>query len=277
MAYGQMKNLCAACLFVPPVVATLLATPPTGAMSHDPLSFDFGRVPVLAEDELERIVSDRLQENPNTSSRLVVPDKCEGQGERELSRLAAEGSLEEAYAYLPALCLWIEIGFSETRSSVRLDSEFVEALLKDYSTVVLYHTHVGVPDHIASVGVPDHIASYFPAYSDLLGLVLVNGKFLREPEVKIYHRAVTSLGIFEYAFVLSEQAEKIVESIFRTGLGDFVSQNLAYAYANRTYEQMYYAAVKECDELLHGTPENLESCFPMRASDFIVDYRAVQQ
>lgn len=263
-----MKKLRVACLVAPSVVATLLATPATGAEPVDALTIDFAQVRALADDGLAWVVSDDLQMNVSAATRLVVPNKCERQGERELSVLASEGAVEEAYAFVPALCLWIEIGFSETKTGVRVDTKLVDALLDEFSTLALYHIHAGAPENVAA---------YFPAYSDLLGLVLINANFLRRPEVKIYHRAVTSIGIFEYAFIMSDETAQTVDRIFQTGLGEFVSQNLAYTYAGSTYERKYYAAVRKCYELLHGVAKSLEKCFPMRTSDFLLQYRTVQK
>jgi hypothetical protein len=256
-----------ACQFALAFATSLLVAPFVHAESGDLISHNFDRVPALHTDSRVFRVSSELQVNPDTSYRLVVPNKCEELGEMELELLAGTSAVEESYVFIPSLCLWIETGHSETAKTVRLDTNFVDDLLRDYHSIVIYHIHVGSPNDVTE---------YFPAYSDLVGLILMNAKFLKDSRVKIGHRAVTSRGTIDYALVVSEETERLLEKLAQTGLSNFVAQNLAYEFARNTHKQKYYAAVRDCTHLSGGSPESLADCFPMRADDFVLNYRAVE-
>lgn len=255
-----------ACQFALAFTSALLIAPMVQAGSSDPISYDLDNVSALHTGPRDFRVSTELQVNRDSSFRLVVPDKCEKSGEIELKRLAQNSLVEESYAFIPALCLWIETGHDETSKTVRLDTRFIDDLVKDYPSIIIYHIHVGSPVEITE---------YFPAYSDLVGLVLVNARFLKDPRVNIEHRAMTSRGMIGYSLVITPETERLLEKLIRTGLKDFVAQNLAYEFARSTHRQNYYSAVRNCTRQSGGTPESLVYCFPMRADDFVLDFRTV--
>jgi hypothetical protein len=236
------------------------------AESSDPISYNLDSISALHSGPRGYRVSTELQVNRDSSFRLVVPDKCEESGEIELKRLAQNSLVEESYAFIPSLCLWIETGHNETSKTVRLDTRFIYDLVKDYPSIIIYHIHAGTPVEITE---------YFPAYSDLVGLVLVNGKFLKNPQVKIDHRAMTSRGMIDYSLVITPETERLLEKLVQTGLEDFVAQNLAYEFARNTHRQNYYDAVRNCTHQSSGTLESLVNCFPMRADDFVLRFRTV--
>lgn len=236
------------------------------ADSGDLFYHDFDRVPALQNDTRVRKVSMDLEVNPDSSHRLVVPNKCITAGEVELKRLARTSDVEESYVYVPSLCLWIETGYSETRRTVRLDIEFVDKLLRDHPVIIIYHIHVGTSSDIAES---------FPAFSDMLSLVFVNSKFFADPGVKIEHRAMTPLGVIDYSFVLTRKTERLVEKLYHTGLGGFVAQNIAYEFNRDVHRRKYYSAVDDCFNSYKSHSNNFIDCFPIRADDFILQYRPV--
>lgn len=236
------------------------------ADSGDLISHSFDRVPALQNDTRVRKVSMDLEVNPDSSHRLVVPNKCITPGEVELKRLARTSNVEESYVYVPSLCLWIETGYGETYKTVRLDTEFVDKLLRDYPSIVIYHIHVGTSGDIAE---------YLPAFSDMVSLVLINTKFFADPSVKIEHRAMTYLGVIDYSFVLSQDTERLLEKLRHTGLGDFVAQNIAYEFNRDVHRKNYYSAVRDCIDSSNSNSNNFIDCFPIRADDFVLQYRPV--
>jgi hypothetical protein len=259
----MMKVPRTVCSIVPPLTAMILAASLSYANSDPPVSTDFERLAGGITLGSDFKVADKLTVNPDPSYRIVVPDKCQEQGEVELIRLVEFVKLEEAFAFIPSLCLWVETGFNETGKTVRLDTNLVAAILQSHPEIILYHIHPGRPRDVTG---------YFPAYSDLIGSVLIDAGFLSDPNVSISHRAITVRGLIDYAFVATEETERLLKKMKQTGLGAFVSQNLAYEYTRGAHEQRYYKAVRNCVRLSNGAPENLSACFPMKADDFILQY-----
>ena len=89
------------------------------------------------------------------------------------------------------------------------------------------------------------------------------------------HRAMTSVGAIDYSFVLSEETQKLIGKLNESGLGDFIAQNLAYEFNRDYHKKRYYAAVRDCIRLTDRSPESLADCFPIRADDFVLEYRTV--
>ncbi len=247
-------------------VVALLNKPLLRADSGDLVSHGFDRVSALQNDTRVRKVSRELEVNPDSSHRLVVPNKCEESGEIELKRLASTSDVEESYVYIPSLCLWIETGYSETYRTVRLDTDFVDRLLRDYPSIIIYHIHVGTSGDIDK---------FFPAYSDMVSLVLMNAKFFADPSVEIGHRAVTSLGAIDYSFIVSQDTERLLDKLRHTGLGDFAAQNLAYEFSRDIHRKKYFSAVQECINSSDSRSDNLIDCFPIRADDFVLQFHPV--
>lgn len=250
-----------ALVFTTILLAALFAGTNSTAQNSDNLDL----VTWLRGDVRATKMADKLEVNPDREFRLVVPGKCEDEGELELAQLASTATLEESYAYIPSLCLWVEVGWKETRGSLRLDSKFIETLHENFSSIVLYHIHVGDP---ASV------AGYFPAYADLITLILVDSGHIPDSKSEIIHRAVSRLGVIEYKFDVSQETRRLIRKFHRTGLADFISQNLAYYFAQARYEEGYYAEVRQCERLAGGKPENLGRCFPMQVAEFELRYQA---
>jgi hypothetical protein len=197
--------------------------------------------------------------------RLVVPNKCEEAGEQELQLLARAANLEEAFAFVPDHCMWIEIGLDQTSLSVRIERAVIDSLVESFGRIVVYHVHSSAAGE--AVG-------YLPGYTDLIGAVLINGRYLVDGGVEILHRAATPAGIFQYAFKPSEAGARLVELIFSSGLGRFAGENLLLSYAGPKHEREYHDAVRRCPALsmAEGAPP-LGTCFPMRAGDFVLQYR----
>jgi hypothetical protein len=217
-------------------------------------------VDALGRPGTEVFLAENLAADTDPARRMVVQGKCEGAGERELRSLARRAELEEAFAFLPDHCLWVEIGLDQTSSSVRLERGIIDELVERFRRVTIYHIH---PASFDSAG-------HFPAYSDLIGSILINGRYLRDLDVEIGHRAVTPYGTFHYGFEASDRGLQLIEVIFNTGLGAFAGENLVIGYADPEHEAQYYAAIQRCSAAGSATAA---ACFPMRASDFVLDFR----
>jgi hypothetical protein len=229
-------------------------------------AFDPASLTCALEDLEERVeVADRVQLNLDQSSRIIVPGKCQEEGEGELRALAASAAAEEAYAFVPALCTWIEIGHSETAISVRLDDALVDQLVQCHQNVALYHIHPGQEGEILE---------HAPAYVDMLVVVLIQGKFFDQPFVSVSHHAVSARGAYDYSFVLSERTRNLVGTMKTTGLGDAVSENLVYEFARSSQRRKYYDAIRACGERRRPEAGDPASCFPMQAGDFVLEFRS---
>lgn len=246
-------------------LTTLSAVAGLPRAESDNLTFQiFGETQAFQADPRQWAVVADLMVNTDSSQRLVIPNKCEGPGEDELKQLAVEAAVEESFLFIPSLCLWLETGYGETNTRVRLDRDFVLSVIRDYPSVTLYHIHVGKPVETAG---------YFPAYTDLIGLILMNAQFLKHSQVQIRHLAVTSLGLIDYAFVMTQRTERLMAKLVQTGLGDSLAQNLAYEFSRRTYRQDYYDAVKDCGRRTGYDPGHLADCFPIKTDNFVLNFR----
>jgi len=245
----------------------LMAAHSVRANSSDHAAYTFDQLIALDDDYRAVKLHDRLRVNRRSEFRLVVPNKCRSQGEAELRRLAATETFEESYVYIPSRCLWIEVGYDETRNRVRLDSKLIARLLESFDKLMIYHIHVGVPVQISG---------YFPAYRDLVSLILINAKFFQKPEIQISHRVVTKFGVIDYLFTTTQTTNQLIDKISRSGLKRFIAQNLAYFYARDGYKERYYAKVHQCEHLIGKYGENLSDCFPMKTDDFQLTYRKLE-
>ncbi len=242
------------------------AAPATGGELRNSAGLSLEHVPALRTDALKPVLSTLLRISAAPEERLIVPDTCEADGERELIRMAVGGAVEEAFAFLPSLCLWIDVGFDQTPTTIRIDRRMVDALARGHRRVVVYHTHPGAPARVVG---------YLPAYLDLIGAVLVNARYHDAPDVEIRHRAVTSIGVLEYMFRPSEAARRALDAIHRSGLGDFAGENLSLIYRAAAHEAQYYAAARACEAESGGRLDRFAGCFPMMAGDFVLEFRGL--
>lgn len=225
--------------------------------------FDAGEVSSLSGDDRVSTFSNKLKQNSDNRFRLVVADKCEEEGERELQRIAYDSELEESYVFLPSKCIWIELGSEETSTTVRSDASFVMSLVSNHEPIIVYHTHVGSQSE-QSGG--------FPAYQDLIGSILIGGDVPLIEGRPIVHRAVTVDGIFEYSLLLTPEVSKLISTLGDTGLKGYVAQNLAYIYSGRAYREAYYKAVKSCLHSGDFRDNSGSDCFPMYSFPFRLNY-----
>jgi hypothetical protein len=244
---------------------SLAAASSLRAHFHEP-AFDPASLGCVLEYLQKRVeVADRLQLNLDQSPRIIVPGKCRDKGEGELRALAASATAEEAYAFVPRLCTWIEIGHSETAISVRLDDALVDQLVQCHQKVALYHIHPS-----REGGILEHL----PAYVDMLVAVLIQGKFFDQPFVSVSHHAVSARGAYDYSLVLSDRTRNLVETMKTSGLGDAVSENLVYEFARSSQRRKYYDAIRACGERRRPEAGDPASCFPMQAGDFVLEFRS---
>ena len=220
-------------------------------------------VSALREDFRETKISDKLRVNRENRFRLISPNKCEKEGEFELHQLALSASVEESYVLIPDLCLWIEVGFNEQRNRVQLDSKFINTILSQYSSLVFYHIHAG--------DFPD-LENYFPAYKDLITLVLINAESVWKPHSQIKHRLITNLGMIEYEFSNIEKVKYFLKKYRGYGLRGNEAQNLAYEYLRAKYKDEYYAKVQKCKSNSGTVQQKIINCCPIITDAFTLNF-----
>lgn len=204
-------------------------------------------------------ISPELVVREGYNPRTIVLDKCAGAGESELARLAQTESLEEAFAFIPVLCAWVDVGADQTGTSVRVDRRTVDSLAQAFRKVVVYHTHIG------RLG---EDALYLPGYVDLIGAVLIGSGHHPDKGIEIQYRALTPIGVIAYSFQPSERAVTAIETIHRTGLAEFAGENLSMLYRGAEHEREYHEAIQDC----FGGRERFIACFPVEALDFVLDF-----
>ena len=221
-------------------------------------------VTALREDIRDTKIIDKLGINTKNKFRLVIPNKCEKEGESDLHQLASSARVEESYILIPTLCLWIELGYEEKRNGVRLDSKFISAIVEQYSSLIFYHIHPG--------DLPD-VESHFPAYKDLITLVLINANSVWKPNIQIKHRLITKLGTMEYSFSNKQKVEYFMNKFREIGLRGYEAQNLAYEYVRPKYRNDYYTKVQNC-RLYSGTvQQKIIDCCPIITEAFTLNFR----
>jgi hypothetical protein len=250
------------------LAALLLASngdQPVGQPSTpEPSSWYGDLVRVLSGDVREIKVGDKLYANTDERTRLVIPGRCQKEGETDLHLLASTGAVEESYVLISVLCLWMEIGHNRTRGSARLDSNVIQAVLGEYHNLAIYHVHVG---HL-----PD-LENYLPAYQDLITLVLTNAGLVWTPQTDVKHRLVTTLGMVEYEFSDRDDVKRRMNYLRNLGLKGFEAQNLAYEYARPQHQRAYYSAVRKCSELEGTIRDKLIQCSPIKTEAFTIRFR----
>ena len=225
-------------------------------------------VTALREDNRNAKIVDKLRINTGETFRVVAPNKCEQEGEFELRQLASSSKVEESYILIPSLCLWIEVGHNEKRTSVRLDQKFTNAVLKQYSSLVIYHIQ---PGEFPS------LANNFPAYKDLVTLVLINANLVWNPNIQIKHRAITKIGTIEYKFSNKQKVKKYMNKYREIGLRGYESQNLVYEYTRRKYTKDYYTKIQNCNSHSGSIQQKIINCYPIKTEAFTLIFRPFMQ
>lgn len=242
------------------LVAATLAVAETKSEKH---AKELLSVPMSGVDARQWHILSNLQVNKDPARRYVIPNVCENEGKAMLRTLALTADVEESYVFIPLHCLWIEVGYNETTTQVRLDHKFIDRLLTREPVISMYHIHIGTPENVQN---------YFPAYSDLISLVLVNASFINRQDKSIKHHATTPLGTISYELVQNKKMKHLVDKMRRSGLTSYVAQNLAYEYAHGSYRKDYYRAVEKCARLVKNDPNNIDQCFPIKLKDFILTF-----
>ena len=223
-------------------------------------------ITALREDIRDTKIVDKFSINLGEKFRLVIPNKCEKEGEFELHQLASNESVEESYILIPMLCLWIEVGYNEKRESVQLDSHFIDALLKQYPSLIFYHIQPG--------NLPD-LENYFPGYKDLITLVLINANSICKHNVQITHRVITRLGTMEYGFSNQQRVKNFINKLREKGLRGYEAQNLAYEYMRPKHRDSYYFLVRNCNSHSGTIQQKIIACTPIQTEVFILTFRPI--
>jgi len=244
------------CWLVYPAKAT------TFSDNHKLDTFAFIRDFSIGTRKLEQ--ADHLRINVLNKIRLVIPNKCEKEGEAELLRISQSARIEETYIFIAKACLWVEVGRDETHKSVQLDAKYIKALLERYSSLIFYHLQ---PKDYSKIG------NYFPSYHDFSTLTLINANYIWEPHKKVIHRMITHLGVVQYEFTNELQVKHLMEKYRDSGLRGFEAQNLVYEYMRPKYVNEYYEKIRSCQLQYNSIKHALSSCFPIRTSAFMVTYR----
>lgn len=251
------------------LTALFLAAPPAYAISHN------GNLKSSLSSPLEELrlsllsisrdvkVSSSMAINADSTYRMIVPNKCKTAGESELLELTKISSIEESFVFIPKLCIWVESGMDESPISVRPDTGLIEHLKLLFNDIIIYHMHVGWPAAVEA---------YFPAYSDLVSLVILNAHDFYAGKSQIRHRAVTTRGIIEYAFLGTPKTGMIWKKMTRLEMQVYAAQNFAYEFSRSKHVIAYYAQLKSCQLITTDKPQNIEKCFPLRFSGFLLTF-----
>ena len=224
-------------------------------------------VNALRDDHRKTVISDHLAVNLNASLRYIVPQKCQVDGEIELTALSAASVFEESFIFIPAICLWIESGFNETEKSVSLDERLLHAIVRQYGDVAIYHIQPG--GHSS-------VANYFPSYRDFISMVLINTRVLNELYIDIKHRAVTEYAVIEYRFSDWSRVQDRARLYEEKGLGKHIGQNLAYEFNRQKYLSDYVFQIDLCVDQVNDRPSRLGECRRVTTELFVLDIRVVQ-
>jgi hypothetical protein len=121
------------------LATALTATGPALASDRSPL--EAMRLPRSAIPYFE---SPALVANAENASRTLVPAD-EVSGISQIKALVGHSNLEEQWAFIPAIDLWIEVGknesASELDSQVEVDTDYLDRIVELYRTVQLFHFH----------------------------------------------------------------------------------------------------------------------------------------
>lgn len=221
-------------------------------------------VTALATDTRDLRIGGVIRPNLDAKTRLIIPNKCEAEGEAEIHAYALGGGVEESFIFIPALCLWIEIGYNEKKHSIRLDQDFISAVQTQHRSFSIYHVH---PRGSAN------LEENLPSYTDLLTLVLINAMQILDHDFLVNHRVVSQLGVTNYRFADKKRAAYLIEYYGKSGLKGYEAQNLAYEYAMHQYRKAYRSEVMRCKKYSGTIQQQLVACSPLRTKAFIVSFR----
>ncbi len=224
--------------------------------------------PPVIDDGRPWLSGNSLGVNQLSEHRLTVHNLCQSEGERQLERLSSVAVVEEAFVFVPELCLWLEIGEHETEKSVAVNPHLVSKIAEKYHEIVLYHIHPG--EKVESIG-------YFPAFSDLASIFLINASFFDNPEIQIRHRAISSISVIEYSLLLSDELAHKIQRLKETGLKNAISENLLINYSTQDRRTNYIDAVDRCLSRTAADKTTLADCFPMTSSPFRLEYRWIDE
>ncbi len=173
--------------------------------------------------------ADRLNINTSNQYRLVVENKCEAEGIRELLALLEVSRYEEMWAFVPAgkdagRCTWYELGREVTaagsEATVRVDRDFLTSLIRQHDHIHLYHFHplvyfercadtrdcnaFGLPirsQQVTQARLIDNLRYAMPSPEDIYFMMDVTWQFDQERAGtgSLINRVVTPYGIVEYA------------------------------------------------------------------------------
>lgn len=225
------------------------------------------QVAALQHDSRVPELSASLRVNTDATIRYVYSGKCESEGEHELVELTYTSELEESYVFVPSLCLWIETGYGETRSTVLFDKAFFDKLVRQFDRLIVYHLHPGFHENIEN---------FFPAYQDLITMTLINAELVGKPEVDIGHRAVTRLAIIDYRFADGTSVPQLMKKYADLGLAGSAAQNLAYEYSRRAHVDSYLRGVASCAAAAAHDPSRFDRCRQVKTDLFVLGIRVAQ-
>ena len=224
-------------------------------------------VNALRDDHRKTVISDHLVVNLDASLRYIVPQKCQIDGEIELTALSAASVFEESYVFIPEICSWIELGFNETEKSVSLDERLLYAIVRQYGDIAIYHTQPGRHSSVVN---------YFPSYGDFILMVLINTRYLNELDIDIKHRAVTEYAVIEYRFSDWSRVQDRARLYEEKGLGKHIGQNLAYEFNKQKHLSDYVLNIDRCVNQVNNRPSRLGECRRVTTELLVLDIRVVQ-
>lgn len=113
------------------VISLLLASPVYG---ETPI------IETLIQDDHEFRYTDNLIINIDDGMK-VITNKCEDEGVKDLRELLDKDDPEEAWAYIPETCTWIDVGKKQGLGNVTVDFDFIKSLGSQFNEIIIYHSH----------------------------------------------------------------------------------------------------------------------------------------
>lgn len=190
---------------------------------------DSGRLPASSQPYAERSM---LLANTDNVIRTIVPAD-EEMGLLQIHALVPRARLEEQWAYVPTIGLWVEIGKYESGTEadpqVETDMEYLRKLVGLFGTVHLVHLHpanvyidgdweerlfpVGFPAANLRTSDLRPIGYALPSPDDIWSSIVLSETIHNEfPEANIRHSVVSLHGMVSYGPTASGLAKIISES-----------------------------------------------------------------
>ena len=191
-------------------------------------------------------LTDKLSINTNAGiKRVSLMSEQEGiESIRDIiEKSDPKNPLEEAWAFIPSLDLWVEVGFGErvTRkkgsykvksSTVAGDLNYIDDLAKAFGEIKIYHPH---PTLSPDGNTRKFYESSFPSAMDIKGVIFMHAMTeMNQYAININHALVSQFGVTSYNIIRDDETK------FKGLLKDKDLWN-AYIHILQEYEKKFSA------------------------------------